>query len=389
MQFTTPAARSPSRFIDPGKLCLDGSQMPVFTRLFDAYSHAPSQLPDITPHDCQALCQELRFVLTFLQEAQALFARQISQFQYQLQQLGRAPALPALSGNRFPFEPPMPSPPPRPVAPAHSPPPPPPPAPSPIRRQSSTSDARSHKRAGVTHSERSRSVSSNPNNVWARVEPFFAALPTDRDLEQIFACRPIPPARELPDRIEHWSARYAAPAVRANGRAVMPPGPPPSPDDVAEFWTKARTWFPVEQVQQQNSSVLSHLVNAFIEVEPGCGERAYDRRAFARAHPLLPQLEEEEYARYPFEVRLQVELESLGLNHPVGHMRQTVAPFQQEIDELRATIEGELLPALERDLRDIKESIPKFRQLEKRRNERQTLADRLMQDYHTKKRLKK
>jgi hypothetical protein len=135
--------------------------------------------------------------------------------------------------------------------------------------------------------------------------------------------------------------------------------------------------------------VLSHLVNAFVEVAREPPAQRAQKRLFVRSHTLLPRLDEEEYARYPFDVRLQVELESLRLNHPVGHMRQTVAPFQQEIDELRRTIEAELLPALEQDLHEIKESMPRFRQLEKRRNERQTVAEMMMQEYHAKKRLKK
>jgi hypothetical protein len=108
-----------------------------------------------------------------------------------------------------------------------------------------------------------------------------------------------------------------------------------------------------------------------------------------RTHPPFPRLEEEEYARYPFEVRLLVELESLGLNHPVGRMRQAAVPFQQEIDELRHATEAEMRPAVERDLREIRESIPGFRQLEKRRSERQSLAAMMRQKYHAKKRLKK
>jgi hypothetical protein len=126
-----------------------------------------------------------------------------------------------------------------------------------------------------------------------------------------------------------------------------------------------------------------------VEVEIGeCQKEATGKR-FVRSHPLLPQLDSEEYLKYGFEVRLGLELESLGLNHPVGYLRQAAAPFQQEIDELRRTIEVELLPAIESDFKELKENVPKFRQMEKRRHERQTVADHMMQEYYAKKRVKK
>jgi hypothetical protein len=165
----------------------------------------------------------------------------------------------------------------------------------------------------------------------------------------------------------------------------MPPGPVPSPDDVAEFWTKTRACFAIESVQKKNSSVLSRLVNAFVEVPPENTETDVPDRGFVRSHPLLPQLPGEDYMTYDFDVRLMLALERLELNHPVTPKGQETPTFQQEIDELRQKIETDLLPALEQDFRELRENLPIFRQLEKRRNERQILADRMLQDYFAKK----
>jgi hypothetical protein len=49
-------------------------------------------------------------------------------------------------------------------------------------------------------------------------------------------------------------------------------------------------------------------------------------------------------------------------------------------------IETELLPAIEQDLSGLNENVPMFRQIEKRRIERQTVADRMLREYHSKKR---
>jgi hypothetical protein len=230
-------------------------------------------------------------------------------------------------------------------------------------------------------------MSSNPNSVWTRVEPFFAPLPDDRELEQIFSTREIPANLEVPERVEHWSSRFSNPAIR--GRGIMPPGPPPAPGDVADFWRKVRPWFPIEKVQKCNSSVLSRLLNAFVEVKPEETRGNRRQRLFVKSHPLLPRLPDDGYTGYSFEVRLRLELESLELDHPQPTQGQSAPLFQPDVDNMRRTIEVELLPALEKDLKELKANIPRFRSHEKLRIDRQNLANRMLQDYYAKKRAKK
>jgi hypothetical protein len=250
-----------------------------------------------------------------------------------------------------------------------------------MRSQGSTS----HKHSNVTHFERSRSVSPNPNNVWTRVEPFFEPLPSDSELALLFAQQELPPDVKV-DKLEHWSGRFKAPITRANGRAVFPPGPPPPPDALAEYWTKTRTWFAIEPVQKSNSSVIIHLLNALVEDEPLPSEEQKTR--FLRTHPLLPKLAADGYLRLGFEVRLDLELESLGLNEPmVSAGGQKTAPLQQEIDALRRRVEDEIMPAIMRDLADLKVGLPGFRLTEERRNQRQKFADEKISEWLLKKRV--
>jgi hypothetical protein len=79
-------------------------------------------------------------------------------------------------------------------------------------------------------------------------------------------------------------------------------------------------------------------------------------------------------------VRLNLELESLTTAE--------IAPFQEKLDNMQKRIETELLPGLEKDLQELEENVPKFRQLEKRRAEKHILADRMLQECIVKKRTK-
>jgi hypothetical protein len=167
---------------------------------------------------------------------------------------------------------------------------------------------------------------------------------------------------------------------------MLPPGPPPPADAVAEYWTKTRPWFAIEGAQKSNSSVIGHLLNALVEVGPLPPDEQ-QKKLFLRTHPLLPSLARDGYLRLGFDVRLGLELESLGLNEPtVGVGGHTAAPLQQEIDALRRRVDEEILPAIKRDWAELREGLPGFRLTEERRNQRQKFADEKLADWQIKRR---
>jgi hypothetical protein len=154
----------------------------------------------------------------------------------------------------------------------------------------------------------------------------------------------------------------------------------------AEYWTKTRPWFAIEGPQKSNSSIIGHLLNALVEVGPLPAD--HDRKKlFLRAHPLLPRVARDDYLRLGFGVRLELELESLGLNEPgEGVGVRTTAPLQQEIDALRRRVDEEIMPAIRRDWAELKEGLPGFRLTEERRNQRQKFADEKLAEWQIKRR---
>jgi hypothetical protein len=375
-----PGRPAGTRFIDPSKLCPTKSQTQALDHLCESNSQTSfllrSQPAQHSFEDYATLNDELLNLLRSLDSLREVFNEQMSALDQHLSQLRTTsfPVSAAPQPIRFPSQPTVAPPAPRQSGPAV-------PKPASMRGQGSTS----HKHSNVTHFERSRSISPNPNNVWTRVEPFFEPLPSDAELEVLFAQQELPPDVKL-DKIEHWSARFRGPITRANGRAVLPPGPPPPPHALAEYWAKTRTWFAIEPVQKSNSSVISHLLNALVEVDPLPPNE--QKTLFLRTHPLLPNLPSDGYLRLSFEVRLDLELESLGLNAPsIAPGAHTTAPLQQEIDALRRKVDDEIMPAIRRDLAELKDGLPGFRLTEERRNQRQKFADEKISDWQLKKRV--
>lgn len=256
-------------------------------------------------------------------------------------------------------------------------------------------DNRNHKRSNVTHSDRARAAATNSNNVWSRVEQFFLPLPTDQEIEKIFNCKKAPPIKETSGEIVHWSLKLAPPSCRANGKAIMPPGPPSSSNDMAEFWTKNKAFFQIEKMQKLNSSPLHCLLNAFIEITPEEFQEAksieikfQEKHEYARIHALLPQISRNGYLQYPFETRLDLELESLQLNKPCKASIND-KPFQTEITELRNKITNKITPEINQFHEEIVQNVPEYRKNQQLRNEEMELVDQKINEYIIKKRKRK
>ena len=248
---------------------------------------------------------------------------------------------------------------------------------------------RSHKRTNVTHSDRIRAAQSNSNNVWCRAEQFFLPIPTNQEIEKMFAIRKVPEIKEFDGEVKHWSLKMAPPSCRANGKADMPPGPPSSSDDTAEYWIQNRAWFQIEKIQKANCSPLHCLLNALVDVEPLDAENKMEKKkVYARSHALLPVIEDDDYMVYSFDIRLNLELESLGLNQPQKSSNKD-SPFQNEIIELRDKIANVTIPAIDRLYNEIMENIDKYREDQAMRSEKIENVDRLITEANSKKRKRK
>ena len=193
-------------------------------------------------------------------------------------------------------------------------------------------DNRNHKRSNVTHSDRARAAATNSNNVWSRVEQFFLPLPTDQE---------------------------------------------------------------IEKMQKLNSSPLHCLLNAFIEITPEEFQEAksieikfQEKHEYARIHALLPQISRNGYLQYPFETRLDLELESLQLNKPCKASIND-KPFQTEITELRNKITNKITPEINQFHEEIVQNVPEYRKNQQLRNEEMELVDQKINEYIIKKRKRK
>lgn len=254
---------------------------------------------------------------------------------------------------------------------------------------------RSHKRTNVTHSDRSRSSSTNSNNIWIRAEPFFAKLPSNSEFEKIFLFDSIPAIKEIPSDVPHWSTKLQSINCRANGKAVLPPGPPSSSDDMAEYWIHNRPYIQVEKMQKSNSSPLHCLLNAFVDLSPHDIEEIQskknqqsEQKVYAPLHSLLPHIDNEGYLQYDFDARLNLELESLGLNAVQGIPKKE-NPFKAEVKALIDKVENVNKPTIQRYHDDILPKLEEYRKDQQKRNDEIGLSEQNITEYNMRKRKRK
>lgn len=180
--------------------------------------------------------------------------------------------------------------------------------------------------------------SLNENGVWVKSEPFFQKLPSDDVLHKLFSpldqiakleqeemeYRNDPKSKNNP----HWSER-----MKRFVRNKMQPLPLPQSESesILECWNGINLPFQIESAQKQQSNPFHCLLNAFVEIgDPNISEltQSDKKEVPLITFSLLPQVESESYLALSFDQRLQLELQSLGLDRP----DETTLPFQSEID---------------------------------------------------------
>ena len=212
----------------------------------------------------------------------------------------------------------------------------------------------------------------NPLDIWVMSAPLFRPIPTEEDLNEV--CRMVLVDHHV-DTVHsktHWSERMRQIVVDTqkdvSKKILLPPGPPPAPDDIAHYWTRRSAPFPMEDIQRQNSSVMHCLLNAFVDAKP-LPKSDCETRDFMPTHVLLPRIEFDEYLNRSFEDRLALELKSAGLEKPVGEFEGGDSPLlAQEIEQFKEELE-KLRPEIERMQMEIVERLPEMREIEERRAE--------------------
>jgi hypothetical protein len=161
----------------------------------------------------------------------------------------------------------------------------------------------------------------------------------------------------------HWTVRIRRIAQKSG---VMPPPEPPAKSvDVHGYWNEATVDFPIEKMQKRTTSVLHCLLSSFVELDDTDRPERSECPLFVTAHPLIPEIPCDGYVGVPFETRLGLELESLGLNTPAPEKLAITMPFQRDIVDYVRDVNEFTLPELLKLEPDIR-SIGKFREKEKK-----------------------
>jgi hypothetical protein len=215
--------------------------------------------------------------------------------------------------------------------------------------------------------------------VWGQLETLFRPLPSDADFDEMFSVmKRIPQEAPPPALIRpHWSDRIRRIAEQSG---VRPPPELPKETEIAKYWTRRTVNFPIEAIQKRKTSMLHYLLSSFVELDEDERPGRTDPPLFVRVHPLIPEMHVDGWLGLPFETRLSLELESLGLNSPEPEKFPNSIPFQSEIVDYVYFMNDDTLPKLRKLEPLIRDNIEKFRKKEKKMNDtiretKQRLAD--------------
>jgi hypothetical protein len=125
------------------------------------------------------------------------------------------------------------------------------------------------------------------------------------------------------------------------------------------------------------------LLSAFVEAVPEPRPPDTAETEFLPLHVLPPRIEGDEYLRFTFEQRLELELESAGIGRAVGECGRPAGVFASEIEHFMAELE-EARPAIERSRAEVLEKLPDWQADEQRRTVEQKEFVNLLRDFKRK-----
>ena len=164
--------------------------------------------------------------------------------------------------------------------------------------------------------------------------------------------------------------------TRKYPKLLLPPGPPPSPNDLSDYWINNSPLFPIESSHRQNCVSIHFLLSSFIELDSNLLKNDFKKKSlFLPLNVLAPKLLNDKYLCFSFEDRLNFELESIGLNKSFTTISQKDDTFSNEIEKLKHQID-EIEPKLEETRKKLLLDLPIYRKDEDRRiNEQEELQD--------------
>lgn len=383
MQYSYSSSQGPSKSIEPAILCIDTGLFKITKEITSSDNqrsqqlHGSTQPNNLPPEKLKLLRDEISIVLVKLEESNNEFERQSQPLILACKEYNTsrptnamrmtlntlAPVINPIHEQHHP----------QPIAPVPQPihPPPKPMVPTPIQpkpRQANIPpqpinqhtakvqqpQPRRHEKKGTgksSHTDRpTRTTTANKNDVWYLSEQFFAALPSREELVKIFSlCDKLPQELAANPNTEHWSNRFLKAIKNSNfpNKYLPPPGPPSQPDEVSEFWTVHNVNFQIEEMQRRNASPLHYLLNAFVEIPDPCPNQEQQKQETPlKTHVLLPRIQFDNYMAQSFEVRLNLELKSLGLDKPSHNYRPNERPFDSEIKTKRENLTSEIIPSI-------------------------------------------
>lgn len=234
--------------------------------------------------------------------------------------------------------------------------------------------------SSIRQERRERVRNTAQFNLWERVDQFYNSIPTDAEIESIFADRLN--TVSLPDIPEgmHWSQRLGTIARMTDDRLLMPPAPRVKSEAISSYWLQNPPSFQVEKSQKRNSSMMHCLLAALVETDPEPAPESAPPLGDepVKAVQLLPEIEFDPYLSQDFESRLRLELEGAGLE---SHDPEDAGDkFSTEIKELRDQIENHLKPALDAYLSEVKEKLPEMRREQARYRDDQAIYRTLLNE---------
>lgn len=269
-----------------------------------------------------------------------------------------------------------------------------------IKNEKLNNSNRGSERSMRSMREQTERSTGNPLDIWYRSEPMFAPLPTAEEINAVFRStieKSLQGASLTLSRVTesqiHWSQTLMEKVSRLmkdskrNLKLQPPPGPPPSPDDISDYWVTNPPPFPIENQQKRNCSTMHYLLSSLVETKATKPATPRRKDQFLPLNVLAPKLEFDKYLSLDFDVRLTLELKSIGLDKNDGQSLNHKDTFTDEVAKHQAQIR-ELIPRVEESNHMILEKLPLFRKLEDQHYGEQQYYNELFQLSQSKKRKK-
>lgn len=182
---------------------------------------------------------------------------------------------------------------------------------------------RENSRKGVgnrQHANSQKVPQANSNDIWVKADNnrLFEHIPTGSEERLNILFKDLLSRKTMPVKREaHWSQHLIEPyqnTIRENSKISIKALPTPMKlDEIAPYWEKNSVKFQIEKSQRCQRTKIHCLLSSLVRCDlPESSEENQDNRQ--RYHPLVPYIPQDKYLSLEFDQRLELELQSLGLD---------------------------------------------------------------------------